>query len=152
MEQPEYQYGPMTSGEIMKIHENAIYYPLDIIEKSRDLTILICRSHQQISPYSSVDLIKGFMNSYPVASRTGPIALLPAHLNYPLEYPRYRGEPGYSRYQMGPKLETGDANLYRHLFTYLEQLKDLDRLKIPGAEARPDTGDPALCRQLSAYQ
>ena len=59
----------MTPGEeeIMKIHEKVIHCPCDMIEKSRDLTILICRSHQQILPYSLVDLIKGFMDVYPVA-------------------------------------------------------------------------------------
>ena len=38
---------------------------------------------------------------------------------------------------MLPTPETGEANLYRQLFTYLEQLEDLVRLRTPGAEARP---------------
>ena len=33
--------------------------------------------------------------------------------------------------------EIGDADLYRQLSTYLEQLEDLVRLRTPGAEARP---------------
>ena len=107
----------------MRIYKDGIYRPPDMIEKSRDLTILICRPHQEIPPYLSVDLIKGFMDSYHVASRTGPIALVPARLNYPLEYPGYRGELGYSRYQMLPKPETGDADLYRQLFIDLEQAR-----------------------------
>ncbi len=63
MEQLEYQYRPMTPGEeeIMKIHEKVIHCPCDMIEKSRDLTIFICRSHQEIPPYSSVDFIKRFI-------------------------------------------------------------------------------------------
>ena len=44
-----------------------------------------------------------------------------------------------------------DADLYRQLFTYLEQLEDPARLRNPGAEAKPDTGDAALNRQLSSY-
>ena len=91
-----------------------------MIEKSRDLTLIICRSHQKIPPYSSADLIKGFhiphlkissRDSYPVASRTGTIALVSARLKYPLEYPGYGGELGYSRYQMLPKPDTRDADL-----------------------------------------
>ena len=105
MEQPEYQYRPMTPGEeeIMRIYKDGIYRPPDMIEKSRDFTILICRPHQEIPPYLSVDFIKGFMDSYHVASRTGPIALLPARLDYPPKYPGYKGELRYSRYQMLPK-------------------------------------------------
>ena len=44
-----------------------------------------------------------------------------------------------------------DADLYRQLFTYLEQLEDPVRLRNPGAEAKPNTGDAALNRQLSTY-
>ena len=33
-----------------------------------------------------------------------------------------------------------DADLYRQLFTYLEQLEDPARLRTPGAEARPAAG------------
>ena len=91
------------------------------------------------------------MDSYPIASRTGPITLVPARLNYPLEYPGYREELGYSRYQMLPTPNTGDADLHRQLFMYLKQLEDLVRLRTPGAEARSDTGDAALYRQLSTY-
>ena len=38
---------------------------------------------------------------------------------------------------MPPTPETWEADLYRQLFTYLEQLEDLVRLRTPGAEARP---------------
>ena len=49
------------------------------------------------------------------------------------------------------KPDTGDADFYRQILTWLEQLEDLVRLRTPGAEARPDTGDAALYRQLSTY-
>ena len=38
---------------------------------------------------------------------------------------------------MLPTAETGEADLYRQLFTYLEQLEDLARLRTSRAEARP---------------
>ena len=38
---------------------------------------------------------------------------------------------------MLPTAEIGEADLYRQLSTYLEQLEDLVRLSTPGAEARP---------------
>jgi hypothetical protein len=44
-----------------------------------------------------------------------------------------------------------DDDLYRQLFTYLEQLEDPVRLRNPGAEVKPDTGDAAVNRQLSTY-
>ena len=44
-----------------------------------------------------------------------------------------------------------DADLYRQLFTYLDQLEDPVRLRTPGAEAKPDTGDADLYRQLFTY-
>ncbi|XP_023347925.1 probable G-protein coupled receptor CG31760 [Eurytemora carolleeae] len=93
------------------------YSSVDII---KDSTILICRSHQEIPPYSSVDLIKRFHHT---------------HLT-----------PGAK-----DKLDTGDADLYRQLFIYLEQLQDLVRLRTKGAEAKPDAGDAALYRQLFIY-
>ena len=43
------------------------------------------------------------------------------------------------------------ADLYRQLFTYLEQLEDPLRLRTPGAEAKPDTGDADLYIQLFTY-
>ena len=43
------------------------------------------------------------------------------------------------------------ADLYRQLFTYLDQLEDPVRLRTPGAEAKPDTGDADLYRQLFTY-
>ena len=42
-------------------------------------------------------------------------------------------------------------DLYRQLFIYLELLEDSVRLRTPGAEAKSDTGDAALYRQLSTY-
>ena len=38
----------------------------------------------------------------------------------------------------------GEVALCRQLFIYLEQLEDQVRLKTPGAEAKPDTGDADL--------
>ena len=49
------------------------------------------------------------MDSYPVASRTALIYLVPARLNYLLEYHGYREELGYLRYQMLPKHDIGAA-------------------------------------------
>ena len=87
-------------------------------------------------------------DSYPVVSRTGPTDHVPACLNYLLEYPGYRRELGYSRYQMLPKPETGDAAIYRHRSGAAE---DLVRLRTPGAKAKSDTGQAALYIQLSTY-
>ena len=44
-----------------------------------------------------------------------------------------------------------NADLYRRLFSYLEQLEDPVRLRTPEAEAKLDTGDAALYRQLFTY-
>ena len=40
----------------------------------------------------------------------------------------YRGKLEYSKCQMLPTAETGEADLYRQLFIYLEQLEDPVRL------------------------
>ena len=53
------------------------------------------------------------MDLYSVASRTAQIALVPARLNYPLEYPGYRGEPGYSNLILGTLIFT-DSTPYTH--------------------------------------
>jgi len=49
----------------------------------------------------------------------------------------YRAELVYSKYQMLPTPEIGEADSNRQLFAYLEQLEDLVRLRFLGAEARP---------------
>jgi hypothetical protein len=56
----------MTPGEeeIMMIYEDGIYRPPDMIERSRDIIILICRSHHESPPYSAVNLIKGFHHTH----------------------------------------------------------------------------------------
>ena len=41
-----------------------------------------------------------------------------------------------------------DADIYRQIFKYLEQLEDPFRIRTPGAEAKPDTGGAAFYRQL----
>ena len=43
------QYRTMTPGEeeIMRIYEDGIYRPPDMIERSRDIIVLIYRSHQE---------------------------------------------------------------------------------------------------------
>ena len=81
-----------------------------------------------VSRFHHTHLQISLRDSYPVVSRTGPMALIPACLNYPLEYSGYRGELVYSRYQMLPISETGEANLFRQHFIYLEQLEDPVRL------------------------
>ena len=45
---------------------------------------------------------------------------------------------------MVPHPHIRDSDLYRQLFTYLEQLEDPVRLRTLGAEAKPDTGDADL--------
>jgi len=40
--------------------------------------------------------------------------------------------------------------IYRQLFIYLEQREDPGILRTPGADAKLDTGDAALYRQLSS--
>ena len=42
---------------------------------------------------------------------------------------------------MLPHPDIGDTDLYRQLFTFLEQLEDPVRPRTPGAEAKPDFGE-----------
>ena len=66
------------------------------------------RDKHKSSPYSFVDLNKRFIS---IASRTGPIALAAAHLNYPLGYIGNREELGYPINQMLPHPFIRDAEL-----------------------------------------
>ena len=95
------------------------------IQRNQDIRKLNLLTMQTSKIWSSqnIPIQTSSRESYPVASRTGQIALVPAHLNNPLEYSGYRGELGYSKQQMLPKLETGEAGLYRQLFIYLKLLK-----------------------------
>ena len=60
-------------------------------------------------------------------------------------------EGGVTHREAEAKPDTGDTDLYRQLFTYLELLEDPVRLRSLGTEAKPDAGDSALYRQLSTY-
>ena len=48
-------------------------------------------------------------------------------------------------------IDTGNAVLYRQLFTYMEQLEDPARPRTPVEEAKPYIGDTALYIQPFTY-
>ena len=97
--------------DISRIDEDGIYHPPDmneIIQDTRSYTILgletllftyleqledpVRNRRSKIHSISLSDL-------YPSVSGTGPIALVPARLNYPLGYPGYREKQEALRYQ-----------------------------------------------------
>jgi len=91
-------------------------------------------------------------DSSPVVSRTGPIALVPARLNYPLGYPgyreelgspRYRGERGYPRYQIHPYIVDADYYIIITARIFGQDLGLQDQKLNPILET--------LYRQLSTY-
>ena len=52
---------------------------------------------------------------------------------------------------MLPHPDIGDTDLYRQLFSFLQQLEDPVRPRTPGAEAKPDLGDATIYRNLFTY-
>ena len=103
--------------------------------KHTDTTILICRSHQEIQNLQLLELDQ-LPQYQPV--RTKQWNILDTEENQDIQD---------IRCCLNLRLET--LIFYRQLFITLDQLEDPVRLRTVGAEAKLNTGDAALYRELS---